>query len=376
VNTKTRDVIIVGGGVIGLMTARALAKRGLTVTIVERSELGREASYAAGGILAPQAEADCADDFFKLACASRDLYPALADSLLEETGIDIELDQTGTLYLAFKDADEDELDKRFEWQAKAGLPLERLTRTQARELEPSINHEVRAALHFPRDIQVDNRRLLSALIASSKGEQVEVLTGLDVQSLQIQDGRVTGVATSTGLLISNRVIIAAGAWSSLLLNSKSSPSFTITPIRGQIVCLQCEPERVRHVLYSPRGYIVPRLDGRMLAGSTSESEGFNKQVTVGGVASILEHALEIAPDFVSLPIVDTWAGLRPQAQDHYPVLGPSEIEGLFFATGHFRNGILLAPITAELLADMVASNVISPLLNRFAPNRFDLVAAE
>src|SRR4051794_9554925 len=202
-NTKTRDVIIVGGGIIGLMTARALAKRGLAVTIVERGELGREASYAAGGILAPQAEADCADDFFKLACASRDLYPALADSLREETGIDIELDQTGTLYLAFNDADEEELRKRFEWQTKAGLPLARLTGTEARELEPSISNQVRAALHFPRDIRVDNRRLLSALIATTKSEQVVVLTGVAVQSLQIHDGHVTGVGTSTGLLTSN-----------------------------------------------------------------------------------------------------------------------------------------------------------------------------
>jgi glycine oxidase len=371
------DVIIVGGGVIGLMIARSLGQKGLDVALIERGELGTEASYAAGGILGPQAEANRADEFFELASQSRNLYPDLARELLDETGIDIELDTNGTLYLAFTEADEVEVARRYEWQTRAGLPINRLTVAEARQIEPVIAEDVGSVLHFPGDIQVDNRRLLTALIAANKQLGVQLLTGIGVDSIEIAAGRISGVITSQGRLSTRRVVLAAGAWTSLIsaADDTSLPRVRIEPVRGQMVCLQTSPRIARHVLYSPRGYVVPRRDGRVLAGSTTEEVGFAKEVTARGVAQILNHALEIAPGLASALLIGTWAGFRPRAEDHLPVLGPCDINGLFYATGHYRNGILLAPISARLIVEAIISNVTSPLLSRFAPQRFNLVGA-
>ncbi|HXD34267.1 MAG TPA: glycine oxidase ThiO [Pyrinomonadaceae bacterium] len=374
----TTDVAIVGGGVIGLTIARALARRGLDVTLIERRELGAEASWAAGGILGPQAEADCADDFFELACKSRDLYSALAIDLLEEAGIDIELNTAGTLYLALTEADENEVARRYEWQTQTGLPVNQLSASEARQLEPLVSETVRSALFFPRDIQVDNRRLLTALIAANERFGVRLVTDTTVESLEIAHNRVTGVITSKGLIGAPRVVLAAGAWTSLISDAQAElvSQVRIEPVRGQMVCLQTKPGTAQRILYSPRGYLVPRRDGRVIAGSTTEHVGYSKQVTAAGVSTILNHTFEIAPSLSSAPISDTWSGLRPRSEDNLPVLGPCEVDGLFYATGHYRNGILLAPITGELLADAIVGNVVSPLLSRFSPHRFDLIGAK
>jgi len=375
---ETADVVIIGGGVIGLTIARALALRGLSdVLLLDRSSLGTESSYAAGGMLAPQAEADRADDFFQLASQSRDRYPIFAAALLDETGTDIELDTTGTLYLALTEKDEEEIEQRFQWQSQAGLTLEKLTATEARRREPGIAANIRGALYFPLDIQVENRRLLTALIAANEQLGVRLIAGTSVTSVKIQQGGVTGVETTRGFVSSRRVVIAGGAWSSLLAASEDShqrlPRVRIEPVRGQMICFTAQPPLLRHVIYSPRGYVVPRRDGRLLAGSTTEHAGFTRQVTASGLHAILSHALEIAPALGALPIVDSWAGLRPRAEDDMPVLGPAEITGLVYATGHYRNGILLAPITGELIAEAIVNNAVSPLLSRFSPHRFDLV---
>jgi glycine oxidase len=365
------DVVIIGGGVIGLTIARALAQRGVRdVCLVERSSLGAEASFAAGGILAPQAEANARDEFFELACRSRELYPEFAAALNEESGIDVELDPTGTLYVAFTEGDLEEIEKRYEWQAKAGLAVEKLAPEQARELEPCIAESVRGALRFPDDVQVENRRLLNALVNSIDKLGISLATETNVESLTVERGHVTGVQTSRGVINSPTVIVAAGTWSSTIEHSQTPK---IEPVRGQMICFDAKPALARHVIYSPRGYLVPRRDGRLLAGSTSENAGFTKQVTAGGINHIINNALEISPRVSTLPIVDTWSGLRPRAADGLPVLGPcDEIDGLFYATGHYRNGILLAPVTGELISEAVVTGLVSPLLAAFSPNRFAL----
>jgi glycine oxidase len=395
-STETADVVIIGGGVIGLTIARALALRGMhNVTLFERAGLGKEASFAAAGMLAPQAEADrgpqadnplgvvdASDDFFRLTCQSRDMYGSFAAALREETGTDIELDTTGTLYLAFTEHDQEEINKRYDWQTRAGLAVEKLSEREARELETCITPSLLAALRFPKDVQVENRRLLTALASSVQRLGVKTITETKVNSLRIEQGRLTGVETSRGFVGCPSVIVASGSWTSFIgVSGKGSneslrllPRVQIEPVRGQMVCFDSKPQLTRHVIYSPRGYIVPRRDGRLLAGSTSEAAGFAKQVTAGGIGSILSHAMEIAPGISTLPMIDSWAGLRPRAADGLPVLGPcDEIEGLFYATGHYRNGILLAPITGELIAQAVIDRVISPSLVPFSPNRFDLV---
>ena len=378
---ETADVVIIGGGVIGLTIARALALRGVSdVLLLERGSLGAESSYAAGGILGPQAEADRADEFFELACKSRDLYPALATALLDETGTDIELDTTGTLYLAFTEQDEADIEKRYEWQMRAGLAVVKLSVADARTLEPGIAENLRGALKFPRDIQVDNRRLLTALVKANKKLGVRLETNTTVASVRIEHDRVAGLETSQGFVSTRRIVLAGGAWSSLISISDESDTpqrqVPVEPVRGQMMCFAANSRMARHVLYSPRGYLVPRLDGRVLAGSTTEHVGFAKQVTADGLDAIRTHAFEIAPALSTLPLIDAWAGLRPRAADGLPVLGPCEIAGLFYATGHYRNGILLAPITGQLLAEAIIDNVISPRLSPFAPGRFDPVAVQ
>ena len=349
-------IVIVGGGVIGLTIARALALRGVRdVCVLERGNLGTEASWAAAGMLLPQVEADSQDAFFDLACRSRDLYPAFAAALREETGVDVELDTTGTLYLALNEHDQEEIERRYEWQTRAGFQVERLSGAEARKLEPCISESTLGALRFPKDIQVENRRLLSALANSVKQLGVTILTQTTVDSVLLEGNRVTGVQTSRGAISCASVVIAAGSWSTFIKPSPPIP--TIEPVRGQMVCLEVKPQLTRHVIYSPRGYVVPRQDGRLLAGSTSEHAGFAKCVTAGGIATILRNALDISPRIADLPVIDTWAGLRPRAPDGLPVLGPcGEIDGLFCATGHYRNGILLAPLTGELISEAIVSS--------------------
>ena len=372
------DAVIVGGGVIGLSIARQLALRGLrNVTVIERGEFGKEASWAAGGILAPQVEADRADEFFELARASRDLYPAFACALQDETGIDLQLEQTGTLYVGFTEDDEHEMRRRFHWQTRAGLRVEWLRGEDARRLEPNLSPHVRCALRFPDDWQVENRSLTEALVQANQKLGVQLIADCEIRSVRIGNKRVTGIESETTSIEAATVVIAAGAWTSdIKTSATNSSAVQIAPVRGQMLCFQTEPPLTRHVIYSSRGYLVPRPNGRLLAGSTSEHVGFDKRVTDEGLASIKSMAFEIAPGLGSAAIVDSWAGFRPHAPDDLPVLGPAgEIDGLFYATGHYRNGILLAPITAEVIAEAVVNGKSSSFFESFSPDRFRLAAA-
>ncbi|HEY3104070.1 MAG TPA: glycine oxidase ThiO [Pyrinomonadaceae bacterium] len=371
--TNSADVIIVGGGVIGLSIARELRLRGVDdVVLLEKCELGKEASWAAGGILAPQIEADCADGFFQLARASRDMYPALAAALRSETNIDVELNQTGTLYVGFTEEDEQPMRRRYEWQRREGLRVEWLTGDEACKLEPNLSSDVQCALRFPDDWQVNNRKLVEAFVASNEKLGVRLMTNCEVTSILVDGQEVTGVQSSAGSIYARTAILAAGAWTSHI--GTSEPSFRpveIEPVRGQMLCFKTQQQFARHVIYSSRGYLVPRRGGRILAGSTSERVGFEKRVTDEGMNSIKSMAFKIAPTLESFPIIDSWAGFRPRAKDDLPVLGASEeIERLFYATGHYRNGILLAPITAEVIADLIVGGVSSTRIETFSPKRF------
>ncbi len=386
----TTDVALIGGGVIGLAIARALARRRVRVTLIERfDDFGMESSRAAAGMLAPQSEANEANAFFELACAGRELYASFAESLRAETGIDIELEKTGTLYLAFTEQDEAEIAHRYRWQKKAGLPVEWLIAKEVRALEPCVSEHVRAALLFPLDVQVENRRVVEALAASIEKSNVCALLGTNVEALRITHDRIEGVETSRGFVPASKVVVACGAWTSFIHATNSQEEIgsskvssrahvvSIKPVRGQMLCFQAQETAARHVLYSPRGYLVPRLDMRVLAGSTTEDVGFDKRVTNEGVRAIMRHAKEIAPRLIDrMQLIETWAGLRPCAADEHPVIGTAtEVKGLYYATGHYRNGILLAPITGELVADLILNNVASPLLEAFSPARFHTVGA-
>ena len=274
---QNSEILIVGGGVIGLSIARELHKRGARrITLLEKGRCGEESSWAAAGMLSPQTDADEATPFFDLCCASRDLYPDFADELLKETNVDVELDPAGTLYLAFTDDDVAEIRKRFKWQQAAGLLVEHLSNNEVRSIEPSISTNVREALFFPNDWQVENRRLITALKRYAEINGIEIRENTQVEKLLVENNRVVGAATAAGVITADMTVIATGAWTSLIKLGDAEMPVKIEPVRGQIVAFQAEDHMFRHVICSRRGYIVPRLDGRILAGSTSESVGFDK----------------------------------------------------------------------------------------------------
>lgn len=377
---KNSDVLIIGGGIIGLSIARKLSQKGINkITILEKnSTCGMESSSAAAGMLAPQSEADRADSFFQFCCESRDLYPQFAEELLNETGIDIELDRTGTLYLAFTEKDAEELEKRYNWQKSANLEIEKLSAEEILKIEPNVSPGVLFGLRFPLDWQVENRKIVEALNLQLKNERenqtksvIEIINA-EAESLIFENKKAIGAKTENGKFFADVVIIASGAWTSLINDEFNLLSnVKIKPIRGQMIEFEEKTKSFRHVIYTPRGYAVPRRDKRILVGATVEDVGFNCETTEAGKDSLLEKAFEISPEFKTLNIKNSWAGLRPFAPDGLPVLGEfPEIENLFIASAHYRNGILLAPKTAGILTDKITGVSESEYLKIFSPHRF------
>jgi len=368
------DVAVIGAGVIGCAIAWRLGQAGMRVIVVERGRVGGEASYAAAGMLGPLVEADRQDEFFNLSVASLAMYADLARELIASSGVDIEYRAEGTLYLALTGEDEEALDRRWQWQHETGLNVKRLSAGHALELEPLINSGLRFALKYPGDHQVDNRRLMAALQAAARNAGVEFQTHTEARDLLIENvaglKRINGVMTARGEIQAPIVVIAAGSWSSLLRCDESS-QFEVEPARGQMVAIEMPAPAVRHVIYSRRAYLVPRLSGYLIAGSTLERAGYDKRVTAGGVASIIERAIEIMPGAAGQAITETWSGLRPHAPDDLPILGADpRVGGLVYATGHYRNGILLAPITAQAISQLIIKGESSIDLTPFNVSRF------
>ena len=375
--SKNTGILIIGGGVIGLAIARELKKRGASrITVLERGAIGKESSYAAAGMLAPSAETEKKDDFFRLCDASNKLYADFAAALFEETGVDIELDRSGTFYLAFTEHDAAEIRRRFEWQ-KENLAVEFLSAADVRRAEPFISPDVLEGLFFPNDWQVENRKLLAALEKFCRASGVEIIENARIENLLAENGKIVGAETTGEKFFAERVVLATGAWTSFVkLDENALPAPKIKPIRGQIIAFQTAKRSFERVIYSPRGYIVPRRDGRILAGATVEDVGFDKSITTEGIESLREISLEIAPSLANLKLNDQWAGLRPFAADGLPVLGAfPDIENLYIATGHYRNGILLAPLTAKILADKIIGDSESKFLGAFSPRRFQIAGA-
>ena len=370
------DVLIIGGGVIGLGIARELHKRGAgKIVLLEKGTTGQESSWAAAGMLGPQAEANEIGPFFDITVASHDLYPVFADELLDETDVDIELDRTGTLYLGFTQEDADELRHRFEWQQKAGLPVEHLTAAETRKAEPFVSPNVREALFFPNDWQVENRKLLFALRKYADINGIEIRESTEVHRLITEDNKVIGAETDSGTIHAGQTVLATGAWTSFIKLGDFASPLQVEPVRGQIVAFRTDQRLFQRVIYSRRVYIVPRVDGRILAGSTSEMVGFDRSTTGTAAEHLRNMTLEIAPSVAGLPIADHWSGLRPFAADGLPILGEIKgIDGLMIATAHYRNGILLAPLTAELAADKLVNGIDSKYFTDFSPDRFNILS--
>ncbi|QQS45543.1 MAG: glycine oxidase ThiO [Acidobacteriota bacterium] len=366
------DAAVVGGGVIGCSIAWRLAQAGLRVILLDKGEFGAEASRAAGGMLAPLSEADETGDFFDLCVSSRAMYADFARELRAASGIDIEYRTEGTLYLSLREEDDEELDRRWQWQHAAGLNVKRLDAGCVRKLEPGINPALRWALKFPDDHQVNNRLLAAALLEAARRSGVNTLPMTEVFQVRTEPvagtERVIGLTTPQGLIRAANVVVTAGCWSTLIL-PESSHALRVTPVRGQMVSFEMAEPTLNHVVYSRRGYLIPRHSGHIIAGSTTEHAGFDKSVTVGGIAEILEHAIEIMPSAGERALTETWAGLRPHSADSLPILGHDpRIEGLIHATAHYRNGILLTPITARAISELIVKGESSVNL---APFSFD-----
>jgi glycine oxidase len=365
-----KDVIIVGGGVIGCAIALRLAREGLQVTLTERGRTGCEASRAAAGMLSPQAEASEPGPFLDLCLRSRAMYRDFADLLKDASGIDIEYRDEGTLCVAMAGEDPSQIARWAAWQKAAALPLAELSVSDLSALEPEVSESAARAVFIPGDHQVENRRLMDALDAAIRAAGVEVIEGAEVARLVIERDRAVGIVCNDQTIYAGSVVVAAGSWSSRLLQP-AGLGVRVTPARGQMLALRGPSLRLRHVVHSSRAYVVPRNDGRVVVGATVEYVGFNKAVTAAGVHSLLDAAIEIVPRLADCAIAEAWAGFRPDTDDHLPVIGPCEIANLFLATGHFRNGILLAPITAELLARCITQQKVPDELLPFLIKRFD-----
>lgn len=347
---KTWDVIVIGGGIIGLSLARELSKRSLRLLVVEKGEPGREASHAAGGMLA-----DGADEnppvLQPLMTASAQMYPEFVHELQDESGINVDLRDTGTILLGHA--------------AHPSTSSKTLTNSQVVELEPHLCRDLNAT--WVPERSVDPRALSSAALKACRHRGVDVSSGDEVLSVKLSDGRVSGVATAKTTFQAPLVVNCAGAWS-CQISPYPVPS---VPRKGQMLCVAM-PSRdfLRHVVRSPEVYLIPRSDGRMLIGATVEDVGYDKRVDPGTIQRLRESALNLMPGLREARMLEDWAGLRPGTPDDLPILGATPIPGYFVATGHFRDGILLAAITAKLMAQVIVEGKTEYDVMAFRPDRF------
>jgi glycine oxidase len=373
---QAHDVVVVGAGVPGLAVAWRARARGLRVLVLERDVPGAGASSVAAGMLAPVSEADAGErELLLLGLDSARRWPGFADELHEVTGVDVGYRRSGTLVLA-RDRDEAEaLERELDVRRRLGLRAERLRPSQARALEPALAPTVRLGLNVPDDHSADPRALVRALRVACDATGVQLRTGVSVEELLHDGARVAGVRLGDGERVgAGGVLIAAGAWSGGLPGIPADARVPVRPVKGQTVRLRdpgFDPARplCAHILRWEGGYVVPRADGRHVLGATMEERGFDTAMTALGVHELLRDAGELLPGLLELEIDELIAGLRPATPDNTPALGASgALRGLHYATGHHRNGILLAPVTADLVAAELAGEEGPP--RAFSPDRF------
>jgi len=366
------DAIIVGGGIIGSSIALRLAQAGMRVSVFDRGEPGSEASSAAAGMIAPQGERTDSAAFSALCWASHGLYPEFVAEVEEVSGIKAGYRREGTLLLALDEeqAREDDQIQAASDDAEYSPAADRIQQLSAAAVKQhvrGITDGFLNALFLPADHLVDNERLTRAAITAAQRFNITFSAPKAVERFIVVDGRVRAIEADGERFSADEFVLAAGAWSGALAQSVGLDIPTV-PCRGQMMEFDLEA-KLERVVRAGHHYLVPREDGRVVAGTTAEYTGFEKCVTAAGLASVLEGTLRLAPLLATARFVRAWAGLRPDTPDHLPVLGPSGIPRLTIATGHFRNGILLAPVTARLIADCVLNGSAPALLGPFAPDR-------
>jgi glycine oxidase len=370
----TQDVIVVGGGAIGLTAGWRLAQQGLRVTVLERDVPGSGTSRVAAGMLAPIAEADVNEQpLLRLGVRSAAMYAEFVEELRDAAGVDPGYLACGALLTA-RDRDEAESLRREEVvRASLDLRVSRLLPGEARRLEPALAPALRLALDIPDDHAIDPRALVVALVAAAQRAGVSVRSGASVDRVELADDRVAGVVLAGGSrLAADHVVVAAGPWSGSIGGLPDHARVPIRPVKGQVMRLHdpAGPGLLTRVLRMRPAYVVPRGDGRYVLGATMEERGFDTTVTAGPVFELLRDAIELLPGFSELVIDELTAGLRPSTPDNAPAIGPGSVEGLLWAAGHHRHGILLAPITAELVAASLCGESVPDLAAEFSPSRF------
>jgi len=366
------DVIVVGAGLIGLSIAFELAERGAAVRVYDRGEPARAASWAGAGMLAPYTERITDAALLELCVTSLREYPAFVERIHEASGVDVRLRVDGVFYAAFENGGLRALKQHAEQLVARGVDCEMLDRASALAAEPWLGADLIGGLLKRGEGYVDNRRLGRALVAACEARGVRVEQSVTIE-VECDSRRVLGVRTDQGFNAARAVVNACGAWAADLRGVPSSCVPPVAPVKGQMIALSVPSGFVRHATWVPGAYLVPRNDGRLLIGATVESTGFDERVTAQGIHELLHAALAAAPSLAGFTMTESWAGLRPGTPDGLPCLGPTPIEGLVLATGHFRNGILLAPVTASLIADAIEFNeaaALEPfLLARFGLRR-------
>jgi len=362
------DVCVVGGGIVGCAAAYRLAREGLSVVLLERGEIGREASWAAGGILTPVHLAEYPTPLASLCAAGMKLIEPWVQELRPLSSLDPEFRVSGMLVAFMEDTGEASVRGLEEWKRRNGQPVERLSREETLAREPRLSPAVRGSILLPDIAQLRNHRFTAAIAEAAARRGVEIRRQTPAIGFLRVPGRVNGVKTPHGDVYAGATVLAAGAWSAELARAVGL-DLAVKPIRGQILLAEGPADFCRHIVLESGTYFVPRADGRLLVGSTVEDAGFDRNVTLEGVRTLSGRAAEIIPESPKLPFVKAWAGLRPATPDRLPFLGRAGIEGLVLATGHFRNGILLGPITAEIVADLVQGRPSSVALDPFDPLR-------
>jgi glycine oxidase len=365
---KRYDAVIAGGGLIGASIALELARASLQVALFDAQEPGKEASWASAGIISPAPESPGMIPMVPISRASAALYPDFVQLIQEVSGEPVGYRAKGSLEVVLRGDAQEELSTIIAVHHGVGLKAEALTAEQARELEPALTEEIQAAILRPDEASVDNRALTRATLTAARLQGVDIFAGNGAVGLWQESGRCKGLLLANDRVEAASTIIAAGCFSSRI--DGVAPYAPVLPAKGQMIALRSEMIELERVIWAEKVYLVPRNGGRILAGATVEHVGFDRQVTAGGVRQLLNAANELIPAFENARIEETWSGLRPDSPDHLPILGPTDLDGLLIATGHFRSGVLLAPITAKLIREWICSQKVSVDWERFSPLRF------